>query len=388
MKGSYKMFVYKRFFTVFLSLLAVFCLSNNIFFSISEDLILTGNLYYIDNGVYTLEIENYDDLLALNGRVLGFKIKSEESEESQSSGQGTDILGVRCVTEKRNSNIIFNAIQKMLVPSSDKKTLTFTIGASGSQEGYNDLVSLLSSELSNKRENVLVEYFDNRVNGNSASIAKVIYKVGPIHKSSSLDSGFVVSKTESESNKVEDVKKDTSYLQSQKVLQKINTSQVLSTLRKEKFIHIKLDENSSTIIPKKLMSDLMYDKYKDKEVIFERYEDQKFLYKITMPINNINLCEKFDIGLNYNDEKADKIIKDKFDHYKMISFVQKGTLPASCNFEISMDLKGFDINNLKIYSLNENNKIERKNMPFIYKDNKIIITMGYGDIYIITDQGI
>ena len=373
----------KKIVSILLTLFMIVSLQSAIFAD-NKTLVLTGNLYYMRNGGYVLSIEDISALKALGGKNLGFKIKTEKKSgsESSSSEEVTQILGVRCVTEGRNSSTIYNAIQKMLVPSQDNRVLTLKYGASGSEESTNELENLLSGALSHKTENVIVEYFDNRVNGDSTVIAKVMYKVGKSSSSnSSSDSGFVVSEP------VKNEQTTSSTKLSEQKEKKIEYSKILDTLKKEDKAYVRLSEDSNTQIPKKLLTELKWNKYNNKKIIFEKYNKDNLLYRWVVPVNDIHYDEKFDIGIETSDNSVEEILKDKINHYKIISFTEKNSLPVTCTIEIPMNFSGFDGSKLKILSVNLDKKeIEKKVMNFEIKDGKFIMKTGFGGNYIITDQ--
>lgn len=366
--------------------IATVVLMGQFVFANGKTLVLNGDFYRLSDGEYILQIENVEQLKALDGKKLGFKIKSEEVKDGkiQNIEEVTEILGVRQETTTGNSDVIFKAIQQMLVKSDDNKVLTF--GASG--EGYETMVNLLNGELSNKKENIAVEYYDNRVNGDVTTTAKVIYKIGTASSNSASSSRFVFyrgSKTTKEETEVNKVATATN------INKKMNVSEILLQLKDEnvKIATVKLGKESTTVIPKSLLSELMYDKYKDKEIIFEKFSDNALLFKCIMPVSSISLCEKFDIGITTQNSKVDEVLVGKCNKYKIISFTEKGTLPAICSFYIPVDLKDFDTSQLKFYSVDvEKKSIEKKNMTFELKDGMVIFKTGFGGNYIITDSNI
>ncbi len=355
-------------------------------------LILTGDLYNFINEQYVLQIDSVSKLKSLDNKQLGFKIKQTIIKDDKMTTQEeiTNILGVRAVTEKVSSLAIFNNIQKMLVPSDDNKTLTFKIGASQTQDAYLNLKSLLSNKYHNKRENVLVEYFDNRTGGDPTTTVKVLYKFGKLNSSSSSNSDFVMptyDSTSSDNNTTNLANTEISDKNFQTVINTMDSSKILSLLKDHDSVLVKLGENQENIVPKKLLSNLMYDKYSKKEIVFEKYNKNTLLYRWTIPIDNIYKIEKMDIGFSTtNINKIREIVKDMFSNYKVISFNTQENFPAVCKIEIPIDFSGFDISNLKIFSVDlEKNIVEKKNLTFEIQGNMLVITTGFGGNYIITN---
>lgn len=366
---------------------AMFCWAFNI--SLAEtkkDLILTGNLYSFNGSEYVLNVADVDALRALDGKNLGFKIKT--ISDKSTTEEVTQILGSRCDTIKDNNNssLIFNAIKSMLVPSSDNKTLTFTLGASGSENNFNQLENLFKTKLAYKMENVIVTYYDNRVSGDSTVQTRVVYKFGnPVHKSSS-SSGFVID----ESVKKEDAEKNlkSSNDDKKKTQKNIDSSIIMNTLKSEEKVLTKLGSGDDAIISKSLLSNLMWTRYQEKTLIFEKYnDDQSLLYRWTLPAKNINREEKFNINISYKNDKVDELVKTQFPRYNIISFAQKGTLPVTSKVEVAMNFEGLDQQNLKIYAVNvEKKTIEETKMNFVIKDGLIVLeNVCYGDDYIIAN---
>lgn len=366
---------------------AMFCGAFNI--SLAEtkkDLILTGNLYSFNGSEYVLNVANVDALRALDGKNLGFKIKT--ISDKSTTEEVTQILGSRCDTIKDNNNssLIFNAIKSMLVPSSDNKTLTFTLGASGSENNFNQLENLFKTKLAYKMENVIVTYYDDRVSGDSTVQTRVVYKFGnPVHKSSS-SSGFVID----ESVKKEDAEKNLKSSNDDKIKtqKNIDNSIIMNTLKSEEKVLTKLGSGDDAIISKSLLSNLMWTRYQEKTLIFEKYnDDQSLLYRWTLPAKNINREEKFNINISYKNDKVDELVKTQFPRYNIISFAQKGTLPVTSKVEVAMNFEGLDQQNLKIYAVNvEKKTIEETKMNFVIKDGLIVLeNVCYGDDYIIAN---
>lgn len=366
---------------------AMFCGAFNI--SLAEtkkDLILTGNLYSFNGSEYVLNVADVDALRALDGKNLGFKIKT--ISDKSTTEEVTQILGSRCDTIKDNNNssLIFNAIKSMLVPSSDNKTLTFTLGASGSENNFNQLENLFKTKLAYKMENVIVTYYDDRVSGDSTVQTRVVYKFGnPVHKSSS-SSGFVID----ESVKKEDAEKNLKSSNDDKIKtqKNIDNSIIMNTLKSEEKVLTKLGSGDDAIISKSLLSNLMWTRYQEKTLIFEKYNDnQSLLYRWTLPAKNINREEKFNINISYKNDKVDELVKTQFPRYNIISFAQKGTLPVTSKVEVAMNFEGLDQQNLKIYAVNvEKKTIEETKMNFVIKDGLIVLeNVCYGDDYIIAN---
>lgn len=365
---------------------AMFCGAFNISFAeTKKDLILTGSLYSFNGSEYVLNVADVDALRALDGKNLGFKIKT--ISDKSTTEEVTEILGSRCDTIKDNNNssLIFNTIKSMLVPSSDNKTLTFKLGASGSESNFNQLENLFKTKLAYKIENVIVTYYDDRVSGDSTVQTRVVYKFGnPVHKSSS-SSGFVID----ESVKKEDVENLKSSNDAKiKTKKNIDDSVIMNTLKSEEKVLTKLGSGDDAIISKSLLSNLMWTRYKEKTLIFEKYnDDQSLLYRWTLPVKNINREEKFNINISYKNDKVDELVKTQFHRYNIISFAQKGTLPVTCKVEVPMNFEGLDQQKLKIYAVNvEKKTIEETKMNFVIKDGLIVLeNVCYGDDYIIAN---
>ena len=365
---------------------AMFCGAFNISFAeTKKDLILTGSLYSFNGSEYVLNVADVDALRALDGKNLGFKIKT--ISDKSTTEEVTEILGSRCDTIKDNNNssLIFNTIKSMLVPSSDNKTLTFKLGASGSESNFNQLENLFKTKLAYKIENVIVTYYDDRVSGDSTVQTRVVYKFGnPVHKSSS-SSGFVID----ESVKKEDVENLKSSNDAKiKTKKNIDDSVIMNTLKSEEKVLTKLGSGDDAIISKSLLSNLMWTRYKEKTLIFEKYnDDQSLLYRWTLPVKNINREEKFNINISYKNDKVDELVKTQFHRYNIISFAQKGTLPVTCKVEVPMNFEGLDQLKLKIYAVNvEKKTIEETKMNFVIKDGLIVLeNVCYGDDYIIAN---
>lgn len=364
---------------------AMFCGAFNISFAeTKKDLILTGSLYSFNGSEYVLNVADVDALRALDGKNLGFKIKT--ISDKSTTEEVTEILGSRCDTIKDNNNssLIFNTIKSMLVPSSDNKTLTFKLGASGSESNFNQLENLFKTKLAYKIENVIVTYYDDRVSGDSTVQTRVVYKFGNlVHKSSS--SGFVID----ESVKKEDVENLKSSNDAKiKTKKNIDDSVIMNTLKSEEKVLTKLGSGDDAIISKSLLSNLMWTRYKEKTLIFEKYnDDQSLLYRWTLPVKNINREEKFNINISYKNDKVDELVKTQFHRYNIISFAQKGTLPVTCKVEVPMNFEGLDQQKLKIYAVNvEKKTIEETKMNFVIKDGLIVLeNVCYGDDYIIAN---
>ena len=364
---------------------AMFCGAFNISFAeTKKDLILTGSLYSFNGSEYVLNVADVDALRALDGKNLGFKIKT--ISDKSTTEEVTEILGSRCDTIKDNNNssLIFNTIKSMLVPSSDNKTLTFKLGASGSESNCNQLENLFKTKLAYKIENVIVTYYDDRVSGDSTVQTRVVYKFGNlVHKSSS--SGFVID----ESVKKEDVENLKSSNDAKiKTKKNIDDSVIMNTLKSEEKVLTKLGSGDDAIISKSLLSNLMWTRYKEKTLIFEKYnDDQSLLYRWTLPVKNINREEKFNINISYKNDKVDELVKTQFHRYNIISFAQKGTLPVTCKVEVPMNFEGLDQQKLKIYAVNvEKKTIEETKMNFVIKDGLIVLeNVCYGDDYIIAN---
>lgn len=371
-------------------IILIFGILNINVFADTKTLILTGDFLSVRNGEYVLEIKDTDALKSLVGKQLGFKIKTVSilNNKENTTEEITSTLGVRLETTGRNSNEIFESVKNMLIPDKENKFFTCTLGSSG----YNQLENLLISQLKYRQENVVVEYYDNRVDGDPSTSVKVLYKIGKSSSSaSSSSSGFVMGPEVKTSDSTEETKSkisSTTKSESQ-INSKINISEILSVLKKQDKTTQKLDKNSDLNISKKLLSELMYSKYKDKEIIFEKYEKDKLLYRCIVPVNNIYSCEKFNIDLTLSNKTIDDFLKNKINKYKTISFSQKDSLSAICQFEIPMDFSGYDISKLKVFSVNLDKKtLEEKNINFEIKDNIFIIKTGFGGDYIITDQNL
>lgn len=370
-----------------LLVVAMFCGVCNISFAETrKDLILTGNLYSFNGSEYVLNVADVNALRALDGKNLGFKFKTVSDEST--TEEVTEILGSRCDTIKDNNNssVIFNAIRSMLVPSSDNKTLTFKLGSSGSENHFNQLENLLNTRLNHKVENVIVTYYDDRVSGDSTVQMRVIYKFGnPVHTSSSSSYSFVID----ESVKKEDDKNcKNSNDYKIKTSKNIDNSAIMNSFKFEEKVLTKLGSDMDTIISKSLLSNLMWTKYQEKTLIFEKYNDkQSLLYRWTLPAKNINREEKFDINIFCKNEKVDEIAKTKFSRYNIVSFAQKGTLPVTCKVEVVMDFEGLDQQKLKIYAVNlEKKTIEETKKNFVIKDGLLVLeNVCYGDDYIIAN---
>ncbi len=364
---------------------AMFCGAFNISFAeTKKDLILTGSLYSFNGSEYVLNVADVDALRALDGKNLGFKIKT--IRDKSTTEEVTEILGSRCDTIKDNNNssLIFNTIKSMLVPSSDNKTLTFKLGASGSESNFNQLENLFKTKLAYKIENVIVTYYDDRVSGDSTVQTRVVYKFGNlVHKSSS--SGFVIDESVKKEN-VENLKSSND--EKIKTKKNIDDSVIMNTLKSEEKVLTKLGSGDDAIISKSLLSNLMWTRYQEKTLIFEKYNDeQSLLYRWTLPVKTINREEKFNINISYKNDKVDELVKTQFHRYNIISFAQKGTLPVTCKVEVPMNFEGLDQKKLKIYAVNvEKKTIEETKMNFVIKDGLIVLeNVCYGDDYIIAN---
>ncbi|MBP0979286.1 MAG: hypothetical protein J6C55_01395 [Oscillospiraceae bacterium] len=385
----------KKLVLIYIIILIFGVLKINIFAD-TKTLILTGDFLSLRNSEYVLEIKDTDALKALAGKKLGFKIKTtsgsnnKDSKESGSESEEiTSILGVRLETTGRNSSEIFEAVKNMLIPDSENKVLTCTLGSSG----YNQMESLLMTQLKYRQENVVVEYYDNRINGDPSVSVKVMYKIGKSSSGtySSSNTGFVMGPELKNSNSTEESKtsKKSETQQDKPVDIKTTVNKILSLLKTQDKIAVRLNKDSDMTVTKKLLSELMYSKYKDKEIRFEKYDQNKLIYRCWIPINDIYSCEKFSVDLSFNNKTIDEILKNKINKYKIISFSQKDSLSAICQFEIPTDFSGYDISKLKVFSVNLDTKtLEEKNINFEIKNNMFIIKTGFGGDYIITDQDI
>ena len=391
-----KFFENKKIMAVFAGASLLMSLIQSHFFiaagAVEKSLVLTGDLYSFVNSEsaeYTFQIDSVEKLRSLEGKQLGFKIKQvtvDKNGKSEIQEEVTEILGARVDTEKESSLEIYRSIQKMLGASSDGKTLVFRLIGGQAEEGFSHLQSLLEGKYKHKRESILVEYFDNRVNGDSTTTVKVLYKFGK-KGSSSSGSGFVmdtVSQSLVPSGKKETDVKSQSGADQANILSSMEVAQILSVLKDQSSVLVKLNESQENIVPKSLLSGLMYDKYKNKELIFEKYNNNILVYRWTVPVENIHDTKNFDMGISMKNTAVDEIVRDRFSNYRVVSFGMQEVLPATCKVEILVDLAGLDSSNLQIFSVDlEKKTIERKSVNYEIKDNMISMTVGFGGNYII-----
>ncbi|GHV30686.1 hypothetical protein FACS189481_5220 [Clostridia bacterium] len=122
----------------------------------------------------------------------------------------------------------------------------------------------------------------------------------------------------------------------------------------------------------------------------KRNSSKKVLYEWQVSPDSITSPREINMGISLSSKKVNDLIAKKHINvkYKTIVMQQLGDLGGKYTIGVRFNLKTFDKNNLKLYSVDlESGEIEKKDQKLEFDENTGLLhfQVAYGGIYIVTE---